>query len=395
MENQDFPEGTQTSNTAGTDHLPPTPTRDEFFLNEVGRVSADEISQAAESDSAPDGTTSCMLCMERYGEGQDEYPVRVPCGHWFGNVCLPQIFGNECPICRRRLFRREPAALDGDDLNFILTHDDDDGSDSASISSSDDEQEDDINLLPSTSAPRPWHQALIPEQLEELHNAAAQGRTRFERAAAASAGDLDFHRTFEGYQLHLHLSRIPRAADIPTPTHDGAARDTRPYAVIRAFEAITLREICGPSQWLHAGLWLTVHAEAIRANLATFFESMRPWWVLQRGPYYTLTAADTAFWIFTAVLTQSLTDWCHEHEGEFWRAEALRAEWMRIAREQRDQGAGHGMRAGTVEAMESLLCFVIQWRGVRELEVFGGLVQEGEEGEDEDDDASLVFDFED
>lgn len=47
----------------------------------------------------------CTICMQEIGshEAEDEHPVRLPCGHVFGNLCIRRwlVAHGTCPVCRR------------------------------------------------------------------------------------------------------------------------------------------------------------------------------------------------------------------------------------------------------------------------------------------------------
>ena len=78
------------------------------FLNQLLRientVQIDELEVKA-----------CMVCLERYGAlnsstGAVEFPVRLPCNHLFGTICIATWLreNNSCPACRATFFPAQP-----------------------------------------------------------------------------------------------------------------------------------------------------------------------------------------------------------------------------------------------------------------------------------------------
>lgn len=60
----------------------------------------------------PNELNSCPICKEAYEDTEElEVPVRLPCGHLFGSLCISiWISKNTCPLCRAVL-RRPNAAI--------------------------------------------------------------------------------------------------------------------------------------------------------------------------------------------------------------------------------------------------------------------------------------------
>jgi Ring finger domain len=61
-------------------------------------------------DSLPEEDRTCNICMDPFGEmepinGTSETPVRLPCGHVFGYICIKTWLKEHCtcPTCRRKL----------------------------------------------------------------------------------------------------------------------------------------------------------------------------------------------------------------------------------------------------------------------------------------------------
>ena len=68
-------------------------------------------------ESLPEDGRSCGICQETYLHGEHpEQPVRLPCGHHFGRVCIERWLSpeephprNNCPLCRRAFFAVEDS----------------------------------------------------------------------------------------------------------------------------------------------------------------------------------------------------------------------------------------------------------------------------------------------
>lgn len=92
-----------------------------------------------------------------------------------------------------------------------------------------------------------------------------------------------------------------------------------------------------------------------------------------------------------AVFDGTVLEWCLEREGELCKVEELHESWARLAWQipgwirSRARDALHelGISDDPIEFLLLAIEFVLQWRGVRELEVFGGLVHEVLEEEDD------------
>ena len=61
-------------------------------------------------ESLPEHDRKCFVCLEKYGDSPDgtpaEEPVKLPCGHSFGQNCITKWLKTRqsCPICRRNSF---------------------------------------------------------------------------------------------------------------------------------------------------------------------------------------------------------------------------------------------------------------------------------------------------
>ena len=88
--------------------------RTEVFLNSLPIVASNNLSNEKDEN--------CPICMEPYGclYGNSEWPVRLPCNHIFGKLCLTKWMkssarnakNNACPICRTVLIERVPNLSD-------------------------------------------------------------------------------------------------------------------------------------------------------------------------------------------------------------------------------------------------------------------------------------------
>lgn len=336
---------------------PPTPTREEFFLHGIELVPTDST-----DDTAP-GATECAICLNAY---DDEVPVRIiQCGHIFGQQCLSSILGNSCPMCRAQLFH-EGDPYDPDDD------------------------------LPTTEAHDRFHVALaIISETTDRHNdeedPRVYARTRFEASAAAAAAGRSrlYDRTLYGHTVRFRLPRIPRAPGMAPPTGDSAARDPRPYETVPVLEEIHERDLLrGTPPPLCPHIRVSVRPAAIWFNFFSYFRAVRALRVdpgRRDGPVLADAVAQLA-----AVFDGTVLEWCLEREGELCSVEELHESWARLAWQipgwirSRARDALHelGISDDPIEFLLLAIEFVLQWRGVRELEVFGGLVHEFLEEDD-------------
>ncbi|KAF4312893.1 hypothetical protein GTA08_BOTSDO11772 [Botryosphaeria dothidea] len=315
---------------------PPTPTREEFFLHGIERVPTDST-----DDTAP-GATECAICLNAY---DDEVPVRIiQCGHIFGQQCLSSILDNSCTMCRAQLFH-EGDPYDPDDD------------------------------LPTTEAHDRFHEALaIISETTDRHNyeedPRVYARTRFEASAAAATAGRSrlYDRTLYGHTVRFRLPRIPRAPGVAPPTGDSAARDPRPYETVPVLEEIHERDFLRATPPpLCPHVRVSVRPAAIWFNFFSYFRAL------------------------AAVFDGTVLEWCLEREGELCKVEELHESWARLAWQipgwirSRARDALHelGISDDPIEFLLLAIEFVLQWRGVRELEVFGGLVHEVLEEEDD------------
>ena len=54
----------------------------------------------------PEGYNDCPICQEAFeNEGKPEVPVRLPCRHIFGKLCISKwLSNNTCPLCRASIY---------------------------------------------------------------------------------------------------------------------------------------------------------------------------------------------------------------------------------------------------------------------------------------------------
>ena len=65
----------------------------------------------------PEGHHDCPICQEAFGNKEDpEVPVRLPCQHIFGKLCISKwLSENTCPLCRATIYRSNvPSAVTWD-----------------------------------------------------------------------------------------------------------------------------------------------------------------------------------------------------------------------------------------------------------------------------------------
>jgi hypothetical protein len=93
-----------------------------------------QLPQVPNHELTPD--SECIICQEPYGtsvDGTVEIPVRLPCQHIVGNVCIDIWLSptkeakNTCPYCRavffptQNLSEPEPASAFAQDFNYIFS----------------------------------------------------------------------------------------------------------------------------------------------------------------------------------------------------------------------------------------------------------------------------------
>ena len=91
--------------------LPPMSNSTPFlaFLASLPEVQLNEL---------PSNAQSCDICMESFhNQGQEtaERPVKLPCNHVLGSVCVETWFRshNSCPLCRATFFEMDPEGMNG------------------------------------------------------------------------------------------------------------------------------------------------------------------------------------------------------------------------------------------------------------------------------------------
>ncbi|KAH6679205.1 hypothetical protein B0J14DRAFT_472497 [Halenospora varia] len=105
--------------------------REDEILEEEARLAAPDIVKRPLLAQVPLSTLkedekSCTICSETLGETVhdiSENPVKLDCGHMFGDVCMLRWIGDHnkatCPMCRREYLKTAwefPESLVGEDL---------------------------------------------------------------------------------------------------------------------------------------------------------------------------------------------------------------------------------------------------------------------------------------
>ncbi len=91
--------------------LSPSNTADTLVPNRSGSTAGAsleflEMLPVVKTTDLPEEFRKCTICNESLGDGESpEVPVRLPCRHVFGKLCISKwIANNSCPLCRAAIF---------------------------------------------------------------------------------------------------------------------------------------------------------------------------------------------------------------------------------------------------------------------------------------------------
>lgn len=349
------------------------PTKEQFLAYGIEQISEEEFLISKSDPNAPDGRAACAICLEEYsyeGGTDTERPVRIlACSHWVGSTCIQLILGNQCPFCRARLFKKEEEQEATPEIDITI--------DSASDTDSSSDIDDDTNWIRRIQLAN----VSLARNLNHLETAHTFARSTHELQAALHAWDVDWHRTVSAH--HARSSRVIHRFSMPITTDPTTTvRDDRPYDLIPAFELACPRDVAplapvDPRRW--RGIWLSVRPEAIDFNLESAFDSFRALGMLVAPA--PSQESDPRHWddLFQLAIHDILV-WCFGHDMEFWRAEELEQRWKAMAVDA--IWSGGGPPQGLERAVGALIEFVVGWRVLREVEVWGEMMidREGDWG---------------
>lgn len=233
------------------------------FLNQLLR-----IENTVQKDELED--KACMVCLERYGAlnsstGAVELPVRLPCNHLLGTICIARWLreNNSCPACRETFFPAQPRPYlehgimdDNDEFRNRLI--------SAVVSESTQTRED------RTSAEH-WQSFFEHQNMNEFRS------TRIERMGSWDEADpLDFCQWFY-LELHLELPVVVMARSITAPLSQrlqGEAHSPKCIAAISVYVAWHLsNQGDNDSSFLTNLSRMSVSRDHIRSTWASIYEN--------------------------------------------------------------------------------------------------------------------------